>query len=233
MPGDTETATKTAEASNFEEALANISKKIDEKMEGYGEKLSSFGKELDEIKRKPAEAHVVEDDEDEEENSSSDEEFVTNKKINKIIPKLKAEIAREAQKAAQAMVEHKTNQNKRDTETLKEFPLLDRNSSEYDKVFEQEVVREMDRRVRAGRGNDDPELLYDSSAVIFSRWSRAGKYAPKRLAEREADEMDRREDSFSVKGKSKPETGKLNERQVALAQKWGMNMERLKTKFGK
>src|SRR3990167_9002997 len=190
-----------------EEALKTIHAKIDEKLDGYGQRFQNIESKLDEVSTK---ASATRESEDSLETDEADEtEYVTKKDLKNILRKVES-VKDETAKTVKTLVEQKTSRNNRDVDAVNDYAMLNRNKPEYNPAFENEVKSEMNNRVRNGRNAEDSDLVYDSATAVFARWARQGKYVPKHLAEAEVSEMDKREGNFSIRGKTNPDVKKPN-----------------------
>ncbi len=111
---------------------------------------------------------------------------------------------------------------------MRDFPQFNEESNAFDPKFHKEVELEMVRRVKTGRDSEDAELMYDSAATVYAKWSREGRIIPRRAAELEADEEDTRRGGFDLNGRSLQDSTIPNEAQARIGMSVGLSQERMK-----
>lgn len=201
---------------DVEKLIADLDSNMQKKLDGQVSRLAET------IKAKGDEA-----DEESEDWSESDDDdaYVTKKDVDKLLAKVERVAETKARKATSETLNENSAQAARDAQALRDFPYLDQNSPHYDPKFVVAVEKQVESKMKRGRGSD-PDLLYDSAAVVKAtnaKWSRPLK----EQAEEETRKYNNRFDSFSSRGKSHTDSLKANEKELEMAGRLGMSKERL------
>lgn len=218
---DTESINKIIESVN-----STLKDKLSEQNDNIDGKFSDIDKKIDSMQTKPKEEGFFGYDSKDED----DDGYITKKDLKTFSQFLKKTILTEATDITKTTVnnaiESKTSQNARDTAAMTEYPMMNKQSPEFNKEFYDAVTNELKLRTARGRDPDnDSDLLYDSASAIFSRWAKTGKHITKAMAKNQYYNSNSKEDSFSTDGTNKNASKALNSRQIELAARFGMNKE--------
>lgn len=198
---------------DFNEAIEkineNVMSKIDTSFTALEEKLNS--------QKKP----VKEDDVDLFDDFDDDDK-ITKDDIKKIV----TETFNEHQKKFESRNEQLSRKAKRDAEAVRDFPELDQQSGVYNDKFFREVGKEIERRVKNGKSNDDPDLVYDATSAVAVRGYREGWYAPKEKAKRVNTKQNSNDDSFDLNDGNQNKAGKMSEYQLKMASQLGLSKDK-------
>lgn len=220
------------------EAIKGIDTKVNNQMENFGdiesqiESMKKSERDRDKTVSNPPKDKKPEFSWMEDIAPDADSETFTKKEINEKISESHEAAKKVAAEAAEKVYETKNERRNRDREAMDDFPLLDKKSRQFDQKFYDAVGHEIDSRVSRGRSND-ADIVYDAAAYVEKRWTDEGRYIPKSRAEREVQELNNRQDNFSVKGKPTESPDKPNAKQIDIAKKMGMNKETLTKRFAK
>jgi hypothetical protein len=235
---------KEKEGGKMDEAIENISKTLGEKMEKFGEQVgerfSELGEKLEEGMKPKASAGAGNGDpkgkKPEEEfdwlgTSGTDEDDVpiTKKELKQEFSKFLADVkkaaADQSKEVAEKTYEEKSSKNLRDNQAFQDFPEMLPGHESHNPDFEKEVNKEVSRRIKTGKSTDDPELVYDAASNVYAKMVREKKLVPKNVAERELQEQNNREDSFSVGGRSKRDASRPTKGMVELGKRMNVSEE--------
>lgn len=213
------------------EALSLLSKKIDEQGEQHKQNISAVDKKISDLA-------PDEPDESWEPNDGDDEEVIVKKSELKTIVDTAVKRATDAatkavDKKVSSTLSAKQKRDEMDVQAMKDFPYLHDASPDFNERFVKEVQEEMKRKVDSGRNNQDPELLYDASAVVAQRGRKAGWLVTQDDAERDLDRSNARGESFSVSRRKPDDAGKPSASQIAYATKLGLSDKRFSELFEK
>lgn len=225
MPEETKDESKKKDGTeDFKASLEAIEKNVTEKID---KKFNEFNHNLDtKLETMKDKTGAGSNEDDENSDVDDDDGLITKKDLKKYSKKIIEDVEKITKKTADEVFEHKTTKMARDDEAVRDFPLLDSRSKEYNESFYREVEAEVKRKMKNGRRSEDPDLIYDAAATVEKRWVNEGKYMPKALADRINQTKNNADDNFTMsKGSNK--SNAPNQRQVELAQRFGMTKERL------
>lgn len=204
-------------------SLDAINRNLTEKMDkGISDLKTTFESKIDAIKSSAgADDEQVADEEDAE-----DDGFVTKKDLKKVTKVIFEEATKKSKENAEKVFEQKQSRYQRDEQTAQDFPMLNKASKEFSEDFYREVEAEVSNKIKKGRSEEDPDLIYDAAAVVEKKWIRDGKYAPKNIVEKANQMANYREDNFNF-SPTQSSTSGPNEAQIALANRLGLSKEKL------
>ena len=205
---------------DFEKLAASIDEKIKGRFDGLSKKLDEKlpSKKEEEFKW----PHEI--DQDDEDAPVTKGQLKSS--LEGIVTKLLEKSEKNSFDITNQLLSQRENRLQRDSEAITKFPMLNPKSESYDKDFEGEVEKEIDKRIKRGRSRDDIDLLYDAAASVKAtnvKFSRA-------IEEKISDENRRynnQESQFGVRGKSSQNSGKPTDAQIELANKFGMSKDNL------
>ena len=220
MP-DKEGADKTPD---IDVIVENINKSLDERFEAQKDGIKDVIDLAKKPEKKPEKDDfdtMFDDDDPEEKNYATKDDL---KNLAKVIAKT---VTKEARTISESVVEERTNKDVRDNQAFQDFPMLYKASPEYNKKFDESVRLEMREKGRRGRADNDPDLIYDSCATVYSRMVRSGEIVPINEAEKARQRASADGDNFSEFKGGKKRSNAPTTRQVELAEKMGLSKESL------
>jgi hypothetical protein len=208
---------------DYEKITSSLDEKVSQKLDGFLDKV----KEEVKPKEEPKDDFKWTADDDESES------YVTKKDLKEIVTKTlekSKEISEEsAKKTTDSTIQAKEARLTKDRQAVTDFPMLS-NGQYYDKEFVEAVSKEMDARIARGRHKDDPDLMYDSAAVVKARSGKWDKTMQEKVLE-ETRDFNNQQSRFTAKGKGKKGPSGPSESQKELARKMGMDTEKFVERF--
>lgn len=217
------------------ESLNVLNKKIDEQATKHETKLSSIDRKIESL----ADVEDVEEEKKETWETDDDDDEVVVKKselrtiVDTAVKKATDAATKAATKTVSTTLSANAKRQEKDVEAFKDFPYMNKQSEEYNERFLKEVTDEMQRRVGNGRSREDPELLYDSAAVINQRGRSQGWLLTQEDADRVIDRHNSRGESFSVTKRQKQDDNQPTPAQIEAAMSMGMKKEDFLKQYAK
>lgn len=215
----------------LDDAIKNIDKKIEEKFKSDDEKFDRLAQNITaevrsivQPKEEPKKKWLEDDDDD--------TSYITKADLKKVVRDVVTEVKSETKTVAESIFEEKTTKMNRDMQVFIDFPEADKhNKKHFNPKFLTEVQNEMNARVARGKHPDDADLMYDSAQAVWNRWVRQGRTLPEHLVKRQNEKDNAGDDNFDMGDGQNRQASGPNERQLAMARRFGLNEEKFKQRF--
>jgi hypothetical protein len=231
MTEENEDKKEEKDGEKIQDALALLTKKIDEQATRHEHKLAAVDKKLTDLSTPEEEEETWNREDDDEEMLVKKSELKTI--VDTAVKKATEAASKAAEKKVDATLSEKAKREQADVAAFKDFPYMNKESQDFNERFFKEVTDEMQRKVQNGRSNADPELLYDAAAVVAQRGRKAGWLVTPEDAERMVDRANARGESFDVQRRKTDTSNKPTSDQIAFATQLGLTEKRFAELFGK
>lgn len=222
---------ETEKKNEIDEVVKVINQSLDEKLSNHLARVD------EKLKKEPQKEEPLFDFELDGEEGDT----LTKKDLKNVVTTVVGEVTKNvdklSKKATNELLAERDKKLNRDLQAFNDFPMMNKQSGNFNKDFLKEVEAEIEVRERRGRNRDsDEDLIYDSAAAVKSRWVEKGLYVPPHLAKKETREADNNDSGFYVNGTGRPADKRVTEGQIEFASRFGLSKDRivqLREKYGR